>query len=359
MLEAVGWSDAERSAPLRPDAVFRLASMTKLITAVAVLQLVDDGIVDLDAEVAHYLPDFGRLQVLVGFIGSTPVLRAPRRQATVRELLAHTSGLSYEVWNPDVLHYQELTGTPSISSGKRGVLETPLVDDPGARVEYGTGFDWAAVLVEKVGGRALDEHCARRIFSPLGMARTSLGALPAVPPCDYVPVLRRDGDGGFVATDLGYPEVFEFVTGGGCFFSTAEDYLRLQRTLLSGGVLDEHRILSESSVVEILSPQTGHLRPSPLVSTLPALSSDVPVDPGVTWGFGALVNSADLDGRRRAGSAGWWGIFNTAFWIDPRAGLVANLFMQFVPFYEPAAVDTFAGFERAVYAHMSPRCERD
>ena len=346
---AFGWADPGRRDSLNECAVFRLASMTKLITAVAVMRLVDQGLVALDDPFTRHLPEFSEVGVLEGWDGGIPRLRPPTRAPTLREVLSHCSGLSYEVWNADILRYQAATGTPAISSGRIGVLDTPLIAEPGAVVEYGTGFDWASQLVHRVAGVSLDEYCRTEIFEPLGMAHTSLRRLPGA--AWYVPVLSQRSSHEFAETEIDYPQDPDFVTGGGCFYSTSSDYLTLQRVLLSGGASDGIRILSSSSVAEILRPQSFAEVP-PLHSTMPWLSADVDLGPGWRWGLGLMVNDDPVPGGRGALSAGWWGIFNTTFWIDQRAGLAANLFMQFVPFYTEAAVAVASSFERAVYAEF-------
>lgn len=348
---AFGWADGDGRCSLIRESVFRLASMTKLITAVAVMTLVEQGAFDLGSEVASLLPEFGALMVLDGFAEGRPLLRPPRRPATVRDLLAHTSGLSYEVWDQRIMRYQELTGTPGIASGRLAVLATPLVADPGTSIDYGTGYDWASVLVERVSDEGFDAYCHRRILEPLAMSNTSL----TVPggSAGAVPVLRRQADGTFCESGIGYPAEPEFVTGGGCYYSTAGDYLRLQLALLNEGVLDGARVLSEESVCQILTNQTGELEVPVLRSCMPDLSCDVAPGPRRRWGFGAHINLDDEPGRRRAGSAGWWGIYNTTFWVDRQAGVAANLFMQFVPFYCAQALDVAADFERSVYEVIS------
>jgi methyl acetate hydrolase len=328
---AFGWADPDRAEPLDDRSVFRLASMTKLITAVAVLRLVDSGQIGLDDPFTRHVAELGAIGVLDGFDGDLPLVRPVARPPTVRE----------------VLRYQTLTGTPAISSGRIGVLDTPLVADPGTIVEYGTGFDWAGRLLERVSGSTLDEYCRREIFEPLGMTRTSLRPLTD-PPSRYVAVLREQ-DNGFVATDIDYPHDPDFATGGGCFYSTAGDYLTLQRALLAGGTLGGVGILSADGVDQLLAAQSWGEVP-PLRTALPWLSADVDLGSGWHWGFGLMVNGEPIPGGRNAASGGWWGIFNTTFWIDRRAGIAANLFMQFVPFYSPAAASVARDFERAVYA---------
>jgi methyl acetate hydrolase len=348
--KAYGWADPERRNLLDDNAIFRLASMTKLITAVAVMRLVDAGELALDDPFTRHLPEFAAVDVLDGFDGDVPRLRRPTRPPTVREVLSHCSGLSYEVWNPDIMRYQTLIGTPAISSGKIGVLDTPLVADPGTVVEYGTGFDWAGQLVHRLTGVTLDEYCCTEIFEPLGMTRTSLRRLPD-PTLRYVDVLSEQ-DGGFTVTEIDYPQEPDFVTGGGCFYSTARDYMTLQRALLAGGTLDGVMLLAADSVNEILRGQSFTDLPM-LRSELPWLSADVDLGPGWRWGFGLMVNCDPVPGGRNAASGGWWGIFNTTFWIDRSAGIAANLFMQSVPFYSEAAAATARSFENAVYASFA------
>jgi CubicO group peptidase (beta-lactamase class C family) len=348
---AFGWADPDRCHALDSDAVFRLASMTKLITVVAVMRLVDEGRLELDDSFARHVPEFDAVEVLDGWDGETPNLRRPTRAPSVREVLSHCSGLSYEVWNEDILRYQVTTGTPAISSGRIGVLDTPLVADPGTIVEYGTGLDWAGRLVERLTGVSLDEYCRSEIFEPLRMTRTSLHRLSDAA-ARYVPVLSARPSGEFETTEIDYPQNPEFVTGGGCFYSTAADYLTLQRALLADGTYDGYSVLSPASIREILGPQSI-ADVAVLRSTLPWLSADVDLGPGWRWGLGLMVNANPIPGGRTATSGGWWGIFNTMFWIDRRTGVAANLFMQFVPFYCEAAVEVASSFERAVYASFA------
>ena len=324
--------------------------MTKLFTAVAVLQLVDRGELGLDDPVADHLPHFDRLPVFE-WHGDRLEHRPPSTRATVRQLLAHTSGLAYEVWNDEVFRLYEHTGIPGIATGKRETLETPLVCDPGTRVEYGSGMDWAGLVVEAVTGLRLDAYIDEAISRPLGLRDTSL-TLDAEGRARCGPVLHREPDGTFTATPIDYPFEPDFVTGGGCLYSTAPDFLRLQRALLHGGELDGVRILSERSVDEIFREQTGQLDIPVMRSAVPFLSADVPFEPGWSWGLGLCVNRADLPGARTAGSGGWAGIFNTFFWVDRESGIAASLFMQYVPFVDEVAVDLLRRFERAVYASV-------
>ncbi len=154
--------------------MFWIASMTKAIVSVAALQLIEQGTLELEQPVADILPAFGALQVLEGFDGDTPRLREPARQATIRQLLTHTSGAGYWFQNADVLRYLQLTGIPDPFAGKLASLyDVPLVADPGTRWEYGTSADWLGLVVREVSGQDLAAYCAEHIFGPLDMPDTT------------------------------------------------------------------------------------------------------------------------------------------------------------------------------------------
>jgi CubicO group peptidase (beta-lactamase class C family) len=184
------------------------------------------------------------------------------------------------------------------------------------------------------------------------MKDTSL-ALPKDQLDRCVPVLRHEEDGSFTLTDLDYPQAPEFYTGGGCVYTSAPDFLLLERALLRGGSLEASRILKPHSVEEMFRSQTGPLDIEVLRSAVPSLSKDVDLGPGRKWGLGlCLASTTAAEGS--PGCGGWAGIFNTYFWIDPVSGLAAALYMQYVPFFDEVATSLVSEFERAVYARFRP-----
>src|SRR5207249_2245216 len=153
---AFGVRDVDAGSPMTLDTVFRIASMTKAVTSVAAMQLVEQGKIGLDDPVPKIDPALNRPQVLDGFdAAGQPRLRPARRPITLRHLLTHTAGFVYEVWNADALRYVEATGTPRVMSGSFETLRRPLAFDPGDRWEYGTNTDWVGRVVEVVGGTSL------------------------------------------------------------------------------------------------------------------------------------------------------------------------------------------------------------
>ena len=191
---AVGESD-----PVTPDTQFRIASMTKMVATVAALQQVERGNLDLDAPVEQYRPEFADLQVLDGFDGDEPRLRPPSAKATVRQLVTHTSGLSYWFWNDDIVRFEEATGTPNVLSGNRASFTAPLVCDPGAKLEYGINTDWLGLVVEATSGQSLDAYLAEHILGPLGMGSTTFLMTPEQR-ANSVPVHLRGESGAWEAS---------------------------------------------------------------------------------------------------------------------------------------------------------------
>jgi methyl acetate hydrolase len=197
------------------DSIFRIASMTKPITSVAVMQLVENGRVKLDAPASSYLPELSEVQVLEGFdsVGK-PALRRPRTIPTVRQLLTHTSGFVYDFDDPSLHHYVVSGALQSFVQGGDGFLKAPLAFDPGSRWEYGIGIDWLGRLVERVSGQTLEAYFREHIFQPLGMKDTFFD-VPSDKQERVVAVQHIEQDGSFTQPP---PQPFTpatFFSGGG------------------------------------------------------------------------------------------------------------------------------------------------
>jgi methyl acetate hydrolase len=347
---AAGVRAAGASDLITPDTMMRIASMTKMVTMTAALQLVEQGRLDLDAPVDKYRPEFADLQVLEGFDGDTPRLRAPATRATVRNLATHTSGLGYWVWNADLDRYEQVTGLPSLLSGELEAFGAPLTFDPGTRVQYGIGLDWLGLVIQEVSGLPLNEYFAENITGPLGMANTT-ARMTGEQRANSTPVHVRGEDGAWQVTDIDWAQEPEFWGGGHFLYSTPRDFLKFQRMLLGRGTFDGTRILSEESVAAAFSNQIGEQEfPPEMPTARPELSADLNLGPGLKWGYGLLLNQADLPGMRAAGSGSWAGLFNTHFWVDPASRLTGSIFSQTLPLADPAAFQMYVEFEMALYA---------
>jgi methyl acetate hydrolase len=151
------------------DSVFWIASMTKAITSTAAMQLVEQGRLELDTPIAKVLPELADPRVLEGFDGEgNPKLRPAKRPITLRQLITHTAGYGYDIWNADLVRYQEIKGIPGVISCENLALTTPLTFDPGEKWDYGINIDWVGKAVEKVSGQDLESYFRDHIFGPLG-----------------------------------------------------------------------------------------------------------------------------------------------------------------------------------------------
>lgn len=351
----IKWSGAagERSPgqAASADTVFRIFSMTKAVGSTAAMILIDRGKLNADTAVQDILPEFAKIQVLERFDGDKPVLRAPKRKATVRQLATHTSGLEYEFWNADVGKYLTVTGNPPILSGLKAALFYPMMTDPGTRWGYGIGIDWLGQVVEKIDGRRIDRFCREEIFAPLGMPDTDFEVSAAMKP-RLAAIAARGEDGKLVPFDIAPPSHPEVYGMGHSLYSTAPDYMRFLRMFLNRGALDGKRLLKEASVDWMLADRMQGLTFQKMVTAIPPVTADCDPFPGTkrTHSFGFFRVEEDIPGMRSAGAQAWAGVLNTHFWFDPKKDVAATIMTQSLPFVEPRFADTYGKFERAVYA---------
>jgi methyl acetate hydrolase len=338
------------------DTVFRIASMTKAITATAAMQLVEQGRLSLDAPAADVVPGLAAPQVLEGFdAAGKPMLRPARSTITLRRLLTHTAGFGYDIWNADLERYHRETGLPAARTGKLASLGAPLTFDPGTRWQYGIGIDWAGRMVEAVSGLDLETYFRTHIFAPLGMADTSFLVRPHMQP--RLATVHARTTKGLEAIELDPNPPREFFPGGGGLVATAGDYLTFLRMLLSGGTLNGATILRPETVAEMAQNHIGPLLVEPMRSVVPGSSNDVELFPGSPkkWGLSFLINTTPVRGGRAAGSLAWAGLYNTYFWLDPTAGVAAVILTQILPFGDRVVLDLLDRFEANLYGGLIAR----
>jgi methyl acetate hydrolase len=349
---AFGRRDLAQGPEMTLDTIFRIASMTKAVTSVAAMQLVEAGKLSLDQPIGSVLPELASPQVLTGFDASgKPRLRLARRPITLRHLLTHTAGFGYEMLSSDLIRYVRRTGTPSTSTGKLASLRLPLLFDPGDRWEYGINIDWVGRIVEAVGGQSLDVYCREHICAPLGMADTVF-ALSPEQASRLARVHQRQADGSLapIAVDIP-PQRPEFWSGGGGLYSTARDYLSFQQMVLDQGRLGGARLLRPETVAAMAANQTGNLEAGVMRTAIPERTNDFALFSGIRcqWGLGWMINPQPGSNGRNAGSLTWGGVFNSYYWIDPHAQVAAVILTQFLPFADPRALALYGAFERQVY----------
>ena len=335
--------------PVRVDSIFAIASMTKAITTVAALQLVDQGKVDLGEPVAGHLPQLANLDVLEGFdAAGQPSLRPARTPITLRHLLAHTSGFCYDIWDGDMFRYT--SAKPATNPAKPG----PLMFEPGTRWQYGQGVDWAGRLVEAVSGDTLENYFQEKICRPLGMTDTSY-ILPAAKLDRMVSRYHREDGSELKPDERKLPTPPTTFNGGGGLYSTAGDYVRFMQMILNHGTGPNNvRILQPKTVESMMTNQIGELTAGKMKSFRPNTSADVDIQPGQNekWGLGFLINTTPNAGGRSAGSLAWAGLYNTFYWIDPKRRRCAVILMQYLPFVDKEAVGLLDDFERAIYRSL-------
>src|SRR5438093_13211813 len=348
---AFGVRALDQGTPMTLDTVFRIASMTKAITSVAAMQLVEQGKLKLEEPVPNIDPALGSPQVLEGFdAAGAPKLRPAKRPITLRHLLTHTAGFSYEVWDPNTVRYVKASGMPSTPSGKVASIRMPLVFDPGEKWEYGVNIDWVGRLVESVSGQTLDAYFRDKIFAPLGM-KDSGYVTSDEQRARQARVHQRQADGTLAPQPLETPFTPELWSGGGPLYSTGRDYLTFLQALLHGGSHNGTRILKPETVALMGKNHTGDIQAGIMKTTTPARSNDVDLFPGapIRWGLGYMLNMEPGPNGRSAGTVSWGGIFNTYYWLDPAKRVTGLIMTQILPFADTRTLKLYGQFERSVY----------
>lgn len=344
-----GRRDIGGKSEMSPDTIFRIASMVKLLTSVAALQLVETGKLTLDDPVAAIDPTLGAAQVLAGFDAEgAPVLRPPQKAITLRNLLTHTSGFSYQLWDSNLVRYLKIART------KPDLPRMPLMFDPDTRWAYGGSLDRVGRLVELVSGKNLDQYFRDHILGPLGMASTAF-SLTENQRARQASLHIRKADGKLIPQPLEKISAPKTFSGGGGIYSTAPDYLTLLQALLNGGHFGKATILRPETVSLMNQNQIGNLDAGILKTTNRFLSNDVDFFPGVRlrWGLGHMINLDPVQAGRRAGSLTWAGLYNTYYWMDPASGIAGVIMMQVLPFADTRALSAYRRFEAAVYRSIA------
>ena len=343
---AFGFRCMGTAAKMSDDTVFRIASMVKLLTSVAAMQLVESGKLALDEPAEKIDPTLASPFVLTGFDAhGVPQLRPARKPLTLRNLLTHTSGFSYPLWDANVMRYLKA------AHHDRKLPKRPLMFDPDTRWAYGGSIDKVSRLVEIASGETIDRYFRDHICGPLGMANTAF-EINAHQRAREASLHVRQADGTLKPKPLEKPtEGPKVFSGGGGIYSTAPDYLTLLQAILNKGSLRGTTILRPETVSLMSQNQIGDINAGIMKTTSPALSNDVDFFPGnrLRWGFGSMINLDPVEGGRKAGSLTWAGLYNTYYWIDPASGVAGVIMMQILPFADTRALTVYRQFERGVY----------
>ncbi|MEM6806057.1 MAG: serine hydrolase domain-containing protein [Bacteroidota bacterium] len=327
------------------DDIFRLASMTKAVTTVAIMQLYEQGELGLDDPISYYIPEFAKSVVMDEYnAADTSYTHVPAKSPiTIRHLLTHTSGITYGLFNPGKIQavYEKIGANafglshPTMTTRQMAakIAEVPLIFQPGERYMYGLNMEVLGAIVEIVSGEALGQYFKNNIFDPLGMKDTWFYQPKAnharlVPVCAYnmeAKKLFKNPD-----PNLNYPlmEDPNHYAGGGGLSGTAMDYAIFIQALVNGGTYKGKRILSRKTIEVMTSDQlikqnekgTGYSK-----------------DPGMTYGLGFQLKTGPASslGHKSPGTYEWGGVFNTKFFIDPAEELTFVGMTQVLPFTRP------------------------
>jgi len=333
--KAQGMADREAAKPMQRDSIFRICSMTKPITSAGLMILYEEGKFLLDDPVSKYLPEFKNPKVLVKPAGGKPYTIPAKHEITIRDLLRHTSGLTYN-WNEDLgqmyadakVTHGLLQYDGTIADNVKNLAALPLLFNPGEKWEYSLGIDVAGRLIEVLSGKPLDEFLRTRIFDPLSMNDTYFYLPDAKVSRIAVAYTYYDGKGlnrfpdtpivegpMIYSADYPYRGPKKLFAGGAGLVSTVMDYARFSQMILNGGKLGNTRILSRKTVELMSHDQIGKIDP----------------DMGFGIGFGISGIKAPLDELSSAGAIGWGGFFYTTFSIDPKEDMIVVFMAQLHP----------------------------
>ncbi len=344
-----GKLDVAHDIAMPVNAIFSIASMTKPVTSVAIMMLLEEGKLKLDDPVSKYLDGFDHPQVITKFNASdlTYETRPAKGQMTIRHLLTHTSGIAYGFSNP--IEYRLTQAT------KKNEWELPLLNDPGEKWNYGPNTALLGMIVEKVSGETLEAYFQEHILGPLGMVDTSFAVPLAKQSRSATRYNRINGELQALPSSAIPATPTAPFRGDGGLYSTVEDYGRFMRMLLNGGKLGSARILSENSVKRMGENNIGSIFVELQPAADPSRTRPFPLGAGhdkFGLGFQIASNDPQYAKYRSAGSMSWAGIYNTEFWIDPALHIGGVMMMQMLPFYDDGAIRTLRDFEELVYRGM-------
>lgn len=330
---AVGWRDREARSPMRQDAVFRIASQTKALTSVAVMMLMEDGRLLLSDPVGKYLPEWSKTTVAVNKPSGGYTVVPAKRPITLRDLLTHTSGVSYgpgpaqQAWRDagfNGWYFADRNEPMSAAIARMGSL--PMAAQPGEQFVYGYSTDVLGVVVEKISGQSLADFLTERLIRPLGMKDTAFTPTPDM--ASRLAVVYTGGPRGLLRAaapgnweDISYVGQGHYVdgphkafSGGAGLLSTAADYSRFLEMLRRGGELDGHRYLSRKSVELMVSNQLDNVSYSPGM--------------GFGLGFGLRLDVGKAGELGSAGEFAWGGAYHSEYWVDPKERLTVVYLAQ-------------------------------
>ncbi|MDC3169611.1 beta-lactamase family protein [Paracoccaceae bacterium] len=329
--------------------IFRMASMTKPITAYLTLVILNDYEIDLHESVGNYVPEINNLKVVYKE-DDTIKYKNNDVPITFHHLLSCTSGHAYEQHDPIISELLSKKEVAPMKNGDDAFMIAPLVFEPGSQWGYGISYGWLGKAIETISGLTLDENLKKYLCNPLNLKQTSFN--PAQSSKDILaPVYFRDSEGSYLDITTKIALGFNpFHYGGGGITSTLSDYLKILQFFLRNMKSD-----STPNIISLMfKNQIGHFKIPSFKSYNQSLAVDYDIYPNVEkcWGYGLLINNEPIGNKRAAGSGSWAGVFNTYFWIDHKDDLAGVFLTQILPCYSPQLLKAFDSFETLSYQQL-------
>jgi CubicO group peptidase (beta-lactamase class C family) len=325
--KSFGYRDVEEADKMAVDDIFRIASMTKALTSVAVMMLYEEGYFLLDDPVSKYIPEFKNPQVLIKLNPDTTfVARPANKEITIRHLLTHTSGIGYPFINSEIRPLYEKYNIPDgfvvtdavLGDAIRALGKLPLLHDPGEKFTYGLNSDVLGYFVEVISGQTFDAFLHDRLFGPLGMEDACF-YLPEDKAGRLVPVYANTNEGFKPSDEATYEYPLKggrsYFSGGAGICCTILDYARFMQMMVNGGSYNGHQFLSRKTIDLMTTNQVG----------------DLYGDGGFGLGFGLVSEKTRHEILCSVGNYSWGGYFSTSYWMDPQEDLVGLFFTQMYP----------------------------
>jgi len=349
---AAGVRELGKPQAMTTDSVMLLASCTKALVGVALMQLVEEGLVSLDDPARKFAPEIADIQVLEGFSpDGEPRLRPPKSDITVGQLLLPPSGFGYDFFSDDLLRYRTANEIPSILSSTFAAVRDVLLHDPGERWTYGCGIDWVGRICEALRGKRLGEVLGEYVFAPLDMQDSAFTLTDSMR-ARLATIHQRNADGQLTAQpEVVLPQPPEMDMGGHGLYATIGDYMKFIRMMLNDGVGPHGRVLKAATVELMAQNGLGELKSGGWTSSNPDLTNSGEFFPGLpkSWAYTFQVNDEPAPTGRPAGQLAWAGLANSFFWIDRQTGIGGMWSAQILPFHDVAAYPGSVDFEAAVY----------
>ncbi|KAM0271612.1 hypothetical protein ACHAQH_009039 [Verticillium albo-atrum] len=341
---------------LEPSNTLWLASATKLITTIGILQLVERGLITLDEDVSSHVPVLASQQVITGFSSpdrkAQPFLEPRRNPITLRLLLTHSAGTTYNFLSSDIQRWQSLNKIPPLKGADvEERFAHPLIYQPGESWAYGSSIDWAGRVLESVTGTSLQGYLDSNVFGPLGLTSFTFSESRVLKEGTLWPLSGRD-----LATGKAFlydgPHLNGGVTsplGGQGLYGRLDEYIQIMRSLL----VDDGKLLKPETAAEMFKPQLGGVPKAKLLKEMENPDwaiGDFPATGEYDWSFGGLLIDGEAHANRRTGTLIWSGAPNVFWWIDRKTGLAGLFGTQIMPSAEPMTEEYIKAFEDEMYS---------